>query len=139
MYYQLLKHLSVIILLLSVAACATPPIQVATKPIDKIIARPSDPTPVTMLPMNFKIVTAATAPAVIQNLTKLQGGDTSFLIITLSDYENMALNLADLKRYILSEKAIIEYYRDATAPIDTGKKSDKPTNDSTPLQISKNK
>ena len=42
--------------------------------------------------------------------------DNTFVIfgMTPQDYENMAFNLQELRRYIRQQKEIIIYYRDAT-------------------------
>ena len=40
-------------------------------------------------------------------------GDTMFYAISVHDYENLILNMADIKRYILQQKEIIIYYEKA--------------------------
>jgi len=40
-------------------------------------------------------------------------GDTMFYAISVHDYENLILNMADIKRYILQQKEIIIYYENA--------------------------
>jgi hypothetical protein len=39
-------------------------------------------------------------------------GDLVFFAISVPHYENLSLNLADIKRYIKQQKAIIVYYED---------------------------
>jgi len=40
-------------------------------------------------------------------------GDTMFYAISVHDYENLILNMADIKRYIMQQKEIIIYYENA--------------------------
>ena len=44
----------------------------------------------------------------------MQGGTFVIFGMTPQDYENMAFNLQELRRYIRQQKEIIIYYRDAT-------------------------
>jgi|TARA_R110002153_G_C13080931_1_gene474368 hypothetical protein len=43
-------------------------------------------------------------------------GDIVFMAISVRGYENISLNLADLRRYILQQKEIIIYYEDSVKP-----------------------
>ena len=37
-------------------------------------------------------------------------GDLAFVALSMKDYENLALNIADIKRYLEQQKEIIVYY-----------------------------
>ena len=50
----------------------------------------------------------------IAKISKMQGGTFVIFGMTPQDYENMAYNLQELRRYIRQQKEIIIYYRDAT-------------------------
>jgi|TARA_R110000851_G_scaffold263104_1_gene415608 hypothetical protein len=56
--------------------------------------------------------------------TKFIDKNTEFLFygISVRDYENLALNMAEIKRYIEQQKEIIIYYEDAITFQQTGKK-----------------
>jgi hypothetical protein len=41
-----------------------------------------------------------------------ENSDLVFFAISVPHYENLSLNLADIKRYIQQQKAIIVYYED---------------------------
>ena len=43
-------------------------------------------------------------------------GDIAFVALSMKDYENLALNIADLRRYINQQKQIIIYYEEAVSP-----------------------
>jgi len=59
--------------------------------------------------------------------TKFIDKNTEFLFygISVRDYENLALNMAEIKRYIEQQKEIIIYYEDAITFQQTGKKPKK--------------
>ena len=40
-------------------------------------------------------------------------GELAFVVLSMRDYENLALNIAELKRYIGQQKNIIVYYEEA--------------------------
>ena len=40
-------------------------------------------------------------------------GDVAFVALSMKDYENLALNIADLRRYINQQTEIIVYYEKA--------------------------
>lgn len=42
-------------------------------------------------------------------------GEVAFVALSMQDYENLALNIADLRRYINQQNQIIIYYEDATS------------------------
>ena len=45
-----------------------------------------------------------------------QNGEFLFFAISVRDYETLALNMADIKRYIEQQKQIIIYYEEALKP-----------------------
>ena len=57
--------------------------------------------------MNYKEFVAAYA--------KKNGAD-SYIALSVKDYENLALNFAELRRYIEQQKQIILYYENAVTP-----------------------
>ena len=47
-----------------------------------------------------------------------QEGELVFLAMTIPDYEVMAYNMQELKRYIAELKDVVVYYREVTTPKD---------------------
>jgi hypothetical protein len=45
-----------------------------------------------------------------------KNGADSYVALSIKDYENLSLNFAEIKRYILQQKQIIVYYEKAVAP-----------------------
>jgi hypothetical protein len=112
-----MRILSILMCCLFLAACGGGVgISVTTRPLDIDIARTADPTGVTMLPVQFKVINKDNLESFLTDLRTNQGGNNPvFFAITTRDYENMALNLADLRRYIEQQQSIIIYYRSLTS------------------------
>ena len=51
----------------------------------------------------------------VKEYEKKNGAD-SYIAISVKDYENLALNFAELRRYIEQQKQIIVYYENAVRP-----------------------
>lgn len=45
-----------------------------------------------------------------------ENGDLVFYALSVRDYETLALNMAELKKYIQQQKEIIVYYEEAVKP-----------------------
>ena len=102
----------------SITGCAstTTPIQVDTRPVQLTIIQPAPPAPVSLSEVKVSVVTAATLDAFIKQAKAEQGTDNPvFVVVSVKGYENLSLNIAELKRYILQQQQIIAYYRKATA------------------------
>ena len=65
--------------------------------------------------VHFYVVTEDTLDAFKERFVKEQG-DFVFYAISVRDYETIALNMAELKRYIEQQQVIIIYYEKAVAP-----------------------
>ena len=51
-------------------------------------------------------------------------GELAYVVLSMKDYENLAINIADLRRYIEQQTEIIIYYEEAVKP-DTDSTTDK--------------
>ena len=47
---------------------------------------------------------------------KERHGEVALVALSMKDYENLALNIAELRRYINQQTQIIVYYEDAVTP-----------------------
>ena len=110
-----IRDLAVLSLLL-LSACGEQAINVTSKPLEIDIAKTADPAAVRMLDVNFRVITKDNIDQFMAELTKTQGTSPVFVAMSITDYENLALDLTDLKRYILQQKAVIVYYRSVTSP-----------------------
>lgn len=49
---------------------------------------------------------------------KQRHGEVAFVALSMQDYENLALNVAEMRRFINQQTQIIVYYEDAVKPAD---------------------
>ena len=91
----------------------TKEIQVTAKPMDKTIVQPVMPREIDLKEVRWLTITPENYEqqfAVIEN----QEGELVFLAMTVPDYEVMAYNMQELKRYITELKDVVVYYRKVT-------------------------
>jgi hypothetical protein len=96
-----------------------------SQPLKIDIARTADPNQVTMLPVQFKVVNKDNLDSFIAEIKIKQASNNPvFFAITTGDYENLAINIADLRRYIEQQQGIILYYRQVTSHMAPNKLTD---------------
>ena len=78
------------------------------------IYQPQLPRKIDLQDVEFFVVTEKNLEEQIARISKMQGGTFVIFGMTPQDYENMAFNLQELRRYIRQQKEIIIYYRNAT-------------------------
>ena len=83
--------------------------------VERKIPVQNRPRPVKLSNLHFYVVTEDTFVAFKQRFVK-QNGDFLFYAISVRDYETLALNMAEIKRFIEQQKQIIIYYEKAVAP-----------------------
>ena len=76
-----------------------------------IVARPKQ---VLLNDVKIYVVSKVNYEKFVTEYTKKNGAD-SYIAISIKDYENLALNFAELRRYIEQQKQIIVYYEDAVS------------------------
>lgn len=91
------------------------PVEVKTVEVERKIPTQNRPKPVKLSDINFYVVTEDTWETFKKRFAK-ENGDLLFYAISVRDYETLALNMADLKRYIQQQKEIIVYYEEAVKP-----------------------
>ena len=68
-----------------------------------------------MSPIKWYVVTEENFEEFKEKFAK-ENGEFLFYVISIRDYATLALNMAELKRYLLQQKEIIVYYEKAVAP-----------------------
>jgi len=95
------------------AGCASQPV-VVTNSVPTDIARPALPAKVNMLDVQWQVITKDDLQKML-DASKLPNSQPIVLFaVTPQGYQNLALNAAELKRYILQEQDVIKYYIDLT-------------------------
>ena len=72
----------------------------------------------------FYVVTEQNFEEFKQRFIK-ENGDFLLYALSVRDYETLAINMAEIKRYILQQKQIIIYYEKAVAPKPKEEEKDK--------------
>jgi arginine/lysine/ornithine decarboxylase len=99
-----------------VCSCSLIPtkqIEVTAKPIDRTIIQPVMPREIDLKEVRWLTITPENFEEqfkVIEN----QEGELVFLAMTVPDYEVMAYNMQEIKRYITELKDVVVYYREVT-------------------------
>ena len=65
--------------------------------------------------IHFYVVTEDTWDKFKERFAK-ENGDLLFYALSVRDYESLALNMAEIKRYLEQQKSIIVYYEEAIKP-----------------------
>ena len=116
--YLILWSLSLPLLLSS--GCSLLPrekeIIVQTVEVEKQIPLQLQPKPLQFNDSYWHVVTEANFDEFIEKFKKEHGEAWVFYAVSVRSYESMALNLAELKRYIEQQKQIIVYYEEAIKP-----------------------
>lgn len=100
-------------LCLLLAACGSDSaITVTTQAAEIKVAKPVDPAPLQLLPLNFLVVTSTNQS---EQINSLLVDTSSFVALSIKDYENLRINLSDVLRYIQQQQAVIKYYQVMTA------------------------
>lgn len=70
------------------------------------------PKPLQLSDTRVFVVTEDNFEEFVAEFTELYG-DVAFVALSMKDYENLALNIADLRRYINQQTEVIVYYEKA--------------------------
>jgi len=99
-----------------VCSCSLIPtkqIQVTAKPIERKIVQPIMPREIDLKELQWIAVTPDNWDEQLARIEK-QEGELVFLAMTIPDYEVMAYNMQEIKRYITELKDVVVYYRKVT-------------------------
>lgn len=77
-----------------------------TELIQKEIPIVPQPEPLNLKPIQWKIITKNNVNSFLEGLQSEQ----VYVIMTVNDYETLAVNMADIKQYLQEQKRIIVYY-----------------------------
>ena len=102
--------------LLLISACGTTEQEVITeyKYINKDIPTVSRPKGVELSDVKFFVVTEDNFEEFKERFLK-SNKDLVFVAMSIKDYENLSLNMSELKRYIDQQKEVIVYYENAVS------------------------
>ena len=76
-----------------------------------VVARPK---PLRLIDTRVFVVTKDNFKKFVKEFKEVYG-DLAFVAISMKDYENLALNIADMRRFLNQQKEIIVYYENAVS------------------------
>ena len=98
-------------------------IEIKTVEVERVIPIQNRPKPMSMNNIHFYVVTEENFEDFKKRFME-ENADFLFYSLSVRDYETLALNMADIKRYILQQKELIIYYEKAVAPTPTEEEKD---------------
>ncbi len=94
-----------------------PEIVTQTEYVKPNIALQEPPKPVDMPDVEWFVVNEDNLDEFITRV-EAEGGVPAFIAITPKGYENLAIGINDLRRYVLQQKEIIAYYEKSITQLD---------------------
>ena len=120
-----LKVSGFLLLSLIVSSCSTwdklTRIEVQTVEVERNIPLQNRPRQLNLSNITWYVVTDQNFEEFKEKFIK-QNGEFLFFALSVRDYETLALNMADIKRYVAQQKQIIIYYEKALSPKEEEKK-----------------
>lgn len=117
-----MKWFAILIALLALSSCGSisglkqePKVAVQTEYIERNIPIQQRPSPVEMPNVEWYVVNSDNLDEFLSRI-EADAGDVVFIAMTPKGYENLALGIADLRRFILQQKEIIVYYEQQLTP-----------------------
>ena len=114
---KLTLYLMPLLILLLVSSCSNFRAEKEVVTVEKIIkptiALSTKPNPVIMKNSDVIVITEDNLDEVIQKVKALQGGQFVVYGLDLKSFENLAINMEQIKRYIEQQNEVILYYEKA--------------------------
>ena len=110
--------LAVMAILLFLTGCSSfrePEIKVVTQIEKTTVPTVARPKPIDLVDTRVYVVTKDNYESFVKEFTE-EHGELAYVVLSMKDYENLAINIADLRRYIEQQTEIIVYYENAVKP-----------------------
>jgi len=91
-----------------------PQIITVTEKVPLRIYQPPLPQSIDLLEVNFFVITEENLQDKIKEIEKILDGNFVVFALTPDGYEKMAENFQEVRRYVMQQKELILYYRQAT-------------------------
>lgn len=123
MIFQNLRLLLILTLLISSTACSTfgafgnrvQQLEIFAEPVERApIPIQPPPAPVRLKDVQWYVVSEENIDSFKERLVDRQGM-LVWYAITVADYENLSVNLQEIRRYIVQQQELIKYYENAVS------------------------
>mgnify|MGYP006266704265 CR=1 FL=1 len=101
--------LAAMVVLLFLTGCSTfrePEIKVVTQIEKTTVPLVARPKPINLVDTRVYVVTKDNYESFVKEFTE-EHGELAYVVLSMKDYENLAINIADLRRYIEQQTEII--------------------------------
>lgn len=117
---RLINYGTILLTLLTLTGCSSllipePKVITVTNTVKTTVPIVSAPKQVQLNDVKIYVVSAENYDEFVKEFEAKNGAD-AYIAISVKDYENLALNFAELRRYIEQQKEIILYYEEAVKP-----------------------
>ena len=93
-----------------------PPVEIVTREVPQRLYNPPAPRPLQLEDVEWFVINQENMEEQLARITELQGSEWVIFAVTPQDYESMAYNFQEMRRYIRQQGEIVIYYREATDP-----------------------
>jgi len=101
-----------------------PQIKIVTNTVKTTVPIVAQPKAVQLNDVKIYVVSKENYDEFVKEFEAKNGAD-AYIAISVKDYENLAFNFSELRRYIEQQKQIIVYYENAVKPEETDQKENK--------------
>ena len=123
------KVSSLLLLSLIISSCSTwdkiTKIEVQTVEVERNVPLQNRPRQLDLSDIHWYVVTEENFAEFKKKFQKENGDPLVAYVISVKDYETLAIDMAEIKRYIDQQKQIIIYYEKALSPKEEEPKEDK--------------
>lgn len=112
---MVLKKIAAILALsVLISGCASRQVEIVTKPVEIEIVQPTLPRSLDLKEPYWYVVSEENLDQFLEDVSKQSGDQQVFVAMTIADYELMAYNMQEIKRYVRELGEVIIYYRTVT-------------------------
>ena len=123
------KVSSLLLLSLIISSCSSwnplKTIEVKTVEVERNVPLQNSPRQLDLADIHWYVVTEENFAEFKKKFLKENGDPLVAYVISVKDYETLAIDMAEIKRYIDQQKQIIIYYEKALSPKEEEPKEDK--------------
>ena len=111
----LLAAMAILLFLTGCSSFREPEVKIVTQIEKTTVPTVARPKPIDLVDTRVYVVTKDNYESFVKEFTA-EHGELAYVVLSMKDYENLAINIADLRHYIEQQTEIIVYYEEAVKP-----------------------
>lgn len=108
--FLIINIVLLLLIIISFSGCAQKDVVIQREQVKKIPLNLSNPTPLKINDVNYIIITDKNVKDVFEQMKK-ESKEQVLFAIDYKDYEDLSLNLAYIRKYIIEQQEIIKTYK----------------------------